>query len=148
MALWGGYSSKELEPGIWRVSYGGNGYTTRETVQTYWLYRCSELALSNGFDGFEILSNIPLVERTMPAREVKIAASGSVPIFIPMSSPSVNFPVIEGDIRLLKLPFTPVPSKVFNAVELKSQLEPYVTGEKCNIGNVCPHAHHYLYPDK
>jgi hypothetical protein len=31
----GGYNEKEMEPGIWRVSYSGNGFTTYESVQTY-----------------------------------------------------------------------------------------------------------------
>lgn len=33
----GGFSEKNLEGDIWRVSFSGNGYTTMETVQTYWL---------------------------------------------------------------------------------------------------------------
>jgi hypothetical protein len=36
--------------------------------------------------------------------------------------------------------------KVFNARELRDQLEPLVKAEKCGVGNVCPHGHEYLLP--
>ena len=56
----GGFSEQELESGLWRVRFEGNPDTTEETVQTFWLYRCAELALQKGFDGFAILSPIRL----------------------------------------------------------------------------------------
>ena len=61
--LTGGFDVKELRPDVYRVSFQGNGYTTRETVQAYWLYRCAELAIEKGFTGFEILSDMPFVMR-------------------------------------------------------------------------------------
>ncbi len=140
----GGYSERELEPAIWRVTFGGNGYTSVESAQTYWLYRCAELALEHGFDGFEILSNIQLIQR-LPQPELKIAANSSTIVPIYTGGGSLK-PTIVGDIRLLHQPFTPTPPKVFEAVALKAALSGFVTGDKCNLGNVCPHAHHYLYP--
>lgn len=143
--LTGGFSQKELEPGIWRLTYNGNGFTTPETVQTYWLYRAASLTLEQGFDGFQILSNINLVQnRSIVHEPVKLAA-GSVPIIVPMYMPNVPKPTLEGDIKLLKLPFDLVPGKVFNAAGLKGQLDPIVTGQKCDMGNVCAHVHHYVY---
>ncbi len=56
----GGYNQEQIRPGIWRVSFFGNSYTTPETVQTFWLYRCAELALDNDADGFEIISDLHL----------------------------------------------------------------------------------------
>ena len=44
-----------------RVRFVGNGFTTRETAQVYWLNRCAELAADKGFAGFEILSDIHFV---------------------------------------------------------------------------------------
>ena len=130
---------------IWRVSYSGNGYTTYETVQTYWLYRSAQLTLEQGFDGFQILSNIRLVSPRLPRREVKIAAS-STPIFIPMYTAAPAYaPSLQGDIRMLKLPFYAVPGKIFNAAALRNELEPLVSGSKCGSDNVCPHVHHYLF---
>lgn len=56
--LTGGAESKELRPDVFRVSFGGNGFTTRESVQVYWLKRCADLAIEKGFTGFEILSDM------------------------------------------------------------------------------------------
>jgi hypothetical protein len=67
--LTGGFAVKELGQDVYRVSFQGNGFTSRETVQTYWLYRCAELALEKGFTGFEILSDVQFVMRSPPASE-------------------------------------------------------------------------------
>jgi len=65
----GGSDVKELRPDVYRVSFQGNGYTTRESVQVYWLYRCAELAIEKGFWGFEILSDMQFVMRRPPEQE-------------------------------------------------------------------------------
>ena len=54
----GGAYVKELRPDVFRVSFGGNGFTTKESVQVYWLKRCADLAVEKGFTGFEILSDM------------------------------------------------------------------------------------------
>src|SRR4051812_41691805 len=56
--LLGGFDAKELRPDVYRVSFQGNGFTTKESVQVYWLNRCAELAIEKGFAGFEILSDM------------------------------------------------------------------------------------------
>lgn len=61
--LLGGFSAIELQPDVWRVKFQGNGYTTRETAQTYWLNRCAELTLEKGYGTFEILSDMQFVMR-------------------------------------------------------------------------------------
>jgi hypothetical protein len=63
----GGFDVQELRPDVFRVSFQGNGYTTRETVQVYWPYRCAQLAVEKGFNGFEILSDMQFVMRRPPA---------------------------------------------------------------------------------
>jgi hypothetical protein len=61
--LIGGFDVKELRSDVFRVSFQGNGFTTRESVQVYWLYRCAQLALEKGFTGFEILSDMQFAMR-------------------------------------------------------------------------------------
>jgi hypothetical protein len=63
-------------------------------------------------------------------------------MYMPAGAPA---PALEGDVRLLKRPFEPVAGRIFDAAKLKAALEPYVNGEKCSDGNVCPHVHRYLY---
>src|SRR5438445_13689913 len=67
--LTGGSDVKELRPDVYRISFQGNGYTTRESVQVYWLYRCAEVALEKGFTGFEILSDMQFVMRRAPTEQ-------------------------------------------------------------------------------
>ena|SRR5690348_6043707 len=140
--LGGGYEEKQIGGAVWRVEFAGNPDTTHETAQTYWLYRCAELTIEQGFDGFEILSRVRLLERT--DHSVRLAAS--TPLFVPMpggASGANNS--LRGDIRLLKKPFDPAPGYIYDARALKQTLAKYVTGEKCSRGNVCPHLHSYIY---
>jgi hypothetical protein len=87
--LLGGFSAIELRPDVWRVNFQGNGYTTRETAQTYWLNRCAELTLEKGYASFEILSDMQFVmspvnddgvapphNRLLPASRITVLASG------------------------------------------------------------------------
>ena len=48
----GGYSDQRLEENRFRVTFTGNGMTSRETVETYLLYRAAELTIANGYDWF------------------------------------------------------------------------------------------------
>jgi hypothetical protein len=121
----GGFAELELTDGIWRVRFTGNAYTTRETARSYWLYRAAELAISKGYDGFEVLPQIG----PGPTRGSAL--------------------IIEGEIRMLKTPFELVPPRTFNAESLKAALDPHVNGAKCDTrttsGNICPHAQDYLF---
>jgi hypothetical protein len=47
-----GYSDRELEPNRYMVSFAGNSYTSRDTVERYLLFRAAELTLSRGYDNF------------------------------------------------------------------------------------------------
>jgi hypothetical protein len=77
--LTGGFDVQELRPDVFRISFQGNGYTSRETVQVYWLYRCAQLALEKGFAGFEILSDMQFVMQRPPAEDrARPALSSSV----------------------------------------------------------------------
>src|SRR5688572_16406254 len=50
----GGYSDARIEENRFRVTFSGNSLTSRETVETYLLYRAAELTLSSGYDYFII----------------------------------------------------------------------------------------------
>jgi len=153
--LTGGYSEKPVSDTVWRVRFGGNGYTSAETVQTYWLYHCAEFTLSKGYDGFRLVTAVPLTENGLQsrwgeARLIKAHSGGGgggghvYTYSYGYAGGLVDKPWLQGDIELLKKPFTPVPGRSFEAAPLKALLEPYVTGPKCG-GNVCPHVHSYLY---
>jgi hypothetical protein len=131
--LTGGYSDSQTAPGTWRIMYAGNGFTTAETVQTFWLYHVAELTLAQGYDGFRILSAPGL-------------RPGAGTTELPVDVGLVGKPVLVMTIALLRKPITPRPPAVFDAAVLKARLEPLVKGAHCQ-GNVCPHVHSYLMPD-
>ena len=47
-----GFSDQQIEQDRFRVSFAGNSYTSRETVERYLLFRAAELTLSTGNDYF------------------------------------------------------------------------------------------------
>lgn len=49
-----GYSSTRLGEGMYRVSFAGNQFTSRETVEDYLLYRAAELTRQQNYTGFTL----------------------------------------------------------------------------------------------
>ncbi len=49
----GGFTDQRLDENHFRVTFQGNSLTSRETVETYLLYRAAELTVAQGFDWFE-----------------------------------------------------------------------------------------------
>lgn len=128
----GGFFTEKVGQDRWIVEYSANGYTTYETAQTYWLYRCAELALEQGYDGFEIVGSLQL---SAPQEQ-------SLVMQVIYQDPSK--PNLVEVVRLLRAPVEYVPGRVFDARVLKDFLRPHVEGEKCG-SNVCPHVHEYLF---
>src|SRR5712692_6610660 len=48
----GGFSDSRIDASTFLVEFKGNGATSQQTVQTYLLYRCAELAAEAGYDYF------------------------------------------------------------------------------------------------
>lgn len=48
----GGYSDQQIEPNRFQISFRGNSMTSRETVETYLLYRAAQLTVEHGYDWF------------------------------------------------------------------------------------------------
>jgi hypothetical protein len=51
-----GYTTQQIESNRFRVSFKGNSLTTRQTVDTYMLYRAAEVTLQNGDDYFMVVN--------------------------------------------------------------------------------------------
>jgi hypothetical protein len=54
--LAGGFTDQRLDDTHFRVTFKGNYLTSRDQVETYLLYRAADLAQSQGFDWFEMVS--------------------------------------------------------------------------------------------
>jgi hypothetical protein len=52
-----GYAETQFSDAAWRVEFVGDDFTSRETVETYLLYRSAELTVENGYDWFA--SSVP-----------------------------------------------------------------------------------------
>ncbi|MGD0142888.1 MAG: hypothetical protein ABSC92_07000 [Rhizomicrobium sp.] len=147
----GGFSEKQLEPGIWRIGFYGNGNTTSETVQTFWLYHCAEFSKQQGYDGFEVVSDVHLVlqkdwnSADGPRVLVHGGGGGGGGVIIIPGAVNIPKPTLEADIRLMHAPVAAHPPKVFDSAVLLYALEPLVKGRLCVGGNVCPHDHSYLH---
>lgn len=50
----GGFSEMRLEANRFRVTFSGNSLTSRETVESYLLYRAAELTVAQGYDWFAL----------------------------------------------------------------------------------------------
>lgn len=51
----GGYTDRQIDEQTLHVEFGGNGYTPREMVHKYFMYRCAELTQQHGFKYFMII---------------------------------------------------------------------------------------------
>ena len=124
-ATTGGFAERRLAPDAWRVRFSGNGYTSRETAQVYWLYRSAELADASGYDGFEVVD-----------------AAILAPVKRGMLSADPGHPLLESEIRLLRKPFDPVPLRVYEAGALKAALAKPISEGRCvtveGIDRYCP----------
>jgi hypothetical protein len=110
--LFGGADAKELRPDVYRVSFAGNGFTTKESVQVYWLNRCAELAIAKGYAGFEILSDMQFAmprPAEEPARSRLASAIPSLRTHIPVSvDEAADFAVWRDQRDVANLPATRV----------------------------------------
>ena len=130
------------------ANFMGNSSTTPETIQAYWLYNCAVLALSEGYDGFQVgsasidVSTPAYVPPTITGSNPPML--GAVPYVTTALADWLAFKLVSGsalydNIRVVKKPFRADPPRVFDAAVVKTALEPYVTGKKCSRGNICPH---------
>ena len=53
--LTGGYQGKKIDDQTYHVDFGGNGYTSREMVHKYFMYRCAEVTQQQGYKYFMII---------------------------------------------------------------------------------------------
>lgn len=52
----GGYSDMKLGKDLYQVSFSGNGYTGSDTVQAFFLRRCADLTIEQGYEFFILVN--------------------------------------------------------------------------------------------
>lgn len=143
----GGYKDIQISDSEFKIYYSGNN-SDLLTIQTYWLYRATNLTLEKGFDGFEILNVRPDPQSSL-STHYRVACP-DLELFCFRSS---STPWIEAyaTVRLIRGNIKPTPYRVFDARALKEKLAPIVDGKNCGdpgialaTSKVCPHDKGYL----
>lgn len=53
----GGFNETKIAPNAWRVTFAGNGYTSRTKAEDFTLLRSADLTLQSGFQYFAIVGS-------------------------------------------------------------------------------------------
>jgi hypothetical protein len=124
-----GYSEQKIESNRYRVAFAGGPSTSRQTVETYLLYRAAELTLANGYDYF-VLSGTTIDQRAARGGSVgfgfggfSIGSSGGVGVGVGTSTGGGPSYLDQADVAMFhgtKPPDNPV---AFDAHEIKANLE-------------------------
>lgn len=143
-----GYSEEKISDSIYKVSFLGR-LTDFLTIQTYWLLRASDLAIENGYDGFQIT---PVqFDSTGNTSASHRANCPDLDIVCTQYIYSPYWKEATGEIHLLKGSIKPIPKTVFNAHLLKASIENVIKNDCGNpdslllpTSRICPHNKSYL----
>jgi TonB family protein len=69
----GGYTEKKISDSAYVVTFGGNGFASKDRIYYFWMYRCAELTLQNGFALFQIRANQAAALSSPPEPSVRPA---------------------------------------------------------------------------
>lgn len=70
----GGYTDREIDDQTLHVEFSGNGYTSRDMVHKYFMYRCAELTQQHGFKYFVIIP--PALSGAISPTSTLVASKG------------------------------------------------------------------------
>lgn len=85
----GGYSETQLAENKFRVSFRGNGLTSRERAADLSLLRAAELALDSGLTHFVVIQTTEELSKSTPP---PIAADGSIATY--PTRPAITYPTV------------------------------------------------------
>lgn len=138
----GGYEDKPVSGERHFVAFYGNGFTSKEAVLKYWLYRCAEVTVKAGFDYFVLLAKDrrPTAERAasgdalvieierLGSEETIRAKGGGAPtyIYVPGGGGKVTRWSASGTIEMYKGVPLAEDGATFLAKELLDRLGPEV----------------------
>ena len=133
----GGYKDRQIDDQTLHVEFRGNGYTSRDTVHKYFMYRCAELTRQHGFKYFMVVPTalsgaIPPTSNLVRSggfdRTQMRKVHGYVPIIIYSGgNTGVRYSADAADIRMFNDDAV-ITTKVagWDAAEVVDQLEPFV----------------------
>ncbi|MBX9663203.1 MAG: hypothetical protein K5Q19_07695 [Novosphingobium sp.] len=115
--LWGGFSDKELEPGVWRVRASANGVSGGGRLAADMaMYRAAEISKERGFKYFRVLKTNGI--QMILSRELPINAGGNVEVVVrPVGEFDGNSECRSKDATICK---------TYEADSIMSELRPYI----------------------
>ena len=137
----GGFVDKKIDEQTYHVQFSGNGYTPREKVNKYFMYRCAELTQQAGFKYFTIIP--AAISGALPPADHLVSGSGFDPRMMRKVA-STPVPIIiyggggdgavrwsnNADIRMFNDDAV-IKTRIigWDAAEILDQLNPYVRSE-------------------
>ncbi len=113
--LTGGYTDSKIDSTTWAVKFGGNGYSSMDEVFVFWLYRCAEITVREGYTHFVRIDRSAGVAPprssggayrwaapALPMQQPRVEVKGGGYIFVPMYYDSTPKPSVQGVIRLYR----------------------------------------------
>jgi len=135
----GGYKERKINDDTYIVSFFGNGHTKEQQVWNFWIYRCAELTLKNGYEFFTLK---PSDEHAVWPEELhtkpfifSMLDTGSGKFIETVYNRPVYYITTYSSKAIVKMYKTPVPKKIgilFDAKTIMNQLESYVTSNAKN----------------
>jgi len=78
--LTGGFSETQLDTNVFRVSFKGNAYTSRDKVEDFVLLRSADLTLSHGFTHFAIVDGKSYEDKSYMTMPTQSYTTGSATV--------------------------------------------------------------------
>ncbi|HUI31804.1 MAG TPA: hypothetical protein VLX91_16465 [Candidatus Acidoferrales bacterium] len=103
-----GYRESKIQRDMYNVSFKGNGFTSPTTAMNYFLYRCAEITVRDGYDYFII------------------AEGESNPELVLAGRSTLTKPQYTGTIKLYKGEKPADDPNAYDAKELMENLEPQI----------------------
>jgi hypothetical protein len=152
--LGGGYSETKISDTEYVVSFDGNGLATRTRVHYFWVYRCAQLTLKQGYSLYVLKPPQAESRSLSPDSGVQpavyrqdrggsiVKTGGGVFIFIPVpanTSPQARW-TYSGTISMFNKPLSRQQPWAIDAQEVVNVLKPYIASN----GSIEPPAEGYL----
>jgi len=123
----GGYKETKIDDDTFQVRFDGNGNTPRDKVTNYWIYRCAELTVQNGYQYFTQVSQTPKTSwQEGDGWHMQQTKGYRAPTYVYTPGTTVYTYHADAVIRMFK---TPMPADVpfaLNATLVMEMLQDYV----------------------
>jgi hypothetical protein len=142
--LTGGYTDTKIDDSTYRVTFSGNGKTTRNMVWNYWIYRCAELTTQNGYEFFSLQIDPKKVANAPQSNDETVQLSESLddsdaplsqmahahaPVFIYVPGNTITTYSGSGVIRMMHQPDASGGLPVLQASTITQMLSAYVNAK-------------------